>query len=321
MIDGILDLLTAILVLGIVVAIAFGFILPLANPEYMDFDIQYYDKGELNNIMDYSDPSQNDKLTKRMYTYEELLMLLNIQDDHLPNPRVLNARNLITNEDLSYSGYNGTSGKGASNGRVNLNDLYNNKYAMYVSDEVFHTLVRYGGNNMGPEGYSERSPLQSFPAEDNFGAFFIDGKYSFNSKYILNEMNGADMPDRKSSLEPDNSIARRYQETKKSGVEITRLGVKKEIIAPDESEYASKRIYYISYHFAVPNDSISMDGATGSLLRNDDEVDSYFIEVEGKFPRRNNANTDNNMTVVDTWKEYQNYLVDVRKHVTNMSKN
>ena len=31
MVDGILDLLTAILVLGIVVAIAFGFIIPLVN--------------------------------------------------------------------------------------------------------------------------------------------------------------------------------------------------------------------------------------------------------------------------------------------------
>lgn len=320
MIDGILDLLTAILVLGIVVAIAFGFIVPLANPEYMGFDIQYYDKGELNNIVDYSDPSQNEQLTKRMYTYEELLLLLNVQDDHLPNPRVLNARNLITNEDLSYSGYNVTSGNGKNNGQVNLNELYNTKYAMYVSDEVFHSLIRYGGNNMNPEGYSERSPLQSFPAEDNFGAFFIDGKYAYNTQYILNEMNGADMPDRKSSLDPDNSVSRRYQETKKSGVEITRLGVKNEIISPEDTEYEGKRIYYISYHFAVPNDSAVLhdikNPAPTRLFRNDDEVDSYFIEVEGVFPRRNLANTDNNMTYVDTWQEYQNYLKEIRNLIS-----
>lgn len=301
MTDGVLDLLTAILVLGIVVAIAFSFIVPLVDTEYMDFDNQYYDKAELNPIIDYGDPEKNDTLTKRMYTYEELMLLLSIQDDHLPNPRVINLRNLITNEDLSYSGYMGTSGDGKNNGQVNLNNLYNTKYATYLSDEVFHTLIRYGGNNMTPEGYSERANVQYLPADANFGAFFIDGKFKYNAKYMLNELNGAEIPDRVSSTLTA-AISYRYSETTN-----TRLYQFEEILRPEDgTAYENKQIYYISYHFAVPNNSPTVAGKVARLQRNDDETDSFFVEIEGNFPRKKT------MQYVDTWAEYQRYLSEIR---------
>ena len=95
MIDGITDLLTAILVLGIVVAIAFGFIIPLTQNDLMQYDSEYQDKGILSTTADYSDPDKLATMNKRLYTFEEMVLLLYVQDEKMEEPKGINFRNMV----------------------------------------------------------------------------------------------------------------------------------------------------------------------------------------------------------------------------------
>jgi hypothetical protein len=86
MLDGIFDLLTAILVLGIVVAIAFGFILPLVNGDIMQYDANFEDKAVLNNVVEYDDLDTFDNVLRRKYTYPELVLFMYVQDTRMGEP-------------------------------------------------------------------------------------------------------------------------------------------------------------------------------------------------------------------------------------------
>ena len=109
MTDGILDLLAAILVLGIVLAIAFGFIIPLTSNDLMQYDTKYEDKAILNDITDYSDSDNFDGISRRMYSYEELVLLFAVQDNRMEEPKEISLRNLVTEKDLSNKSFNKTN--------------------------------------------------------------------------------------------------------------------------------------------------------------------------------------------------------------------
>lgn len=96
MVDGVFDLLAAILVLGIVVGIAFSFIFPLTKTEYMQYDTQYEDKAMLGYTVDYSNPNTYESLTRRMYSYEELVLLMAVQNNKILEPKGVSLRNLVT---------------------------------------------------------------------------------------------------------------------------------------------------------------------------------------------------------------------------------
>lgn len=131
MIDGILDLLSGILVLGLVLAVAFGFILPLTNEDTMQFNSQYEDKAILSSITDYDDPSVYESLTRRLYSYEELVLLLAVQDSRMEAPKGVSLRNLVTEKNLSNTEYN----------YKNLNEIAS-------TDKVLQAIQYYGENRM-----------------------------------------------------------------------------------------------------------------------------------------------------------------------------
>ena len=131
MTDGILDLLAAILVLGIVLAIAFGFIIPLTSNDLMQYDTKYEDKAILNDITDYSDSDNFDGISRRMYSYEELVLLFAVQDNRMEEPKEISLRNLVTEKDLSNKSFN----------KTNLN-------TMASTDKILQTIQYFGKNKM-----------------------------------------------------------------------------------------------------------------------------------------------------------------------------
>lgn len=309
MLDGILDLLAAILVMGIVFVIAFSFILPLTNAEFMQLDSGYEDKGAMTNVLDYADSEEFEKVTKRMYTYEELMLLLSVQDSKMAEPKAINMRNLVTSVDLSYSGYGtNTALTGKSHGMLNINLIYaepatyGTTREILNKDEVYNGLMRYAENHYIAEGNKEKSEVLGYPAEDNVGNMIISDTFNLNSRYFIQELNGSEYPN---------------LNTSKMYTEIdTRLSPLSNITVPSTdaraTNYDEKRIYHIQHHFALPNDSKYIKHSDVSeFKRIDDEVGAYFVEVEGDFIRKNTPTAD-----IDTYAEYQNYLKLLREEMT-----
>ena len=100
MLDGILDLLSAILVLGIVVAVAFGFILPLTSEDVMQYSETFDYKAMVGNVIEYDNPEQFDSITRRKYSYSELVLLLAVQDTRMGEPKAINMRDLVKEEQI-----------------------------------------------------------------------------------------------------------------------------------------------------------------------------------------------------------------------------
>lgn len=300
MLDGILDLLSAILVMGIVFAIAFSFILPLTNIEFMQFDSKYEDKGAMTNMMDYGDKDEFEKVTKRLYTYEELLLLLSVQDSKMAEPKNINLRNLITSVDLSYSGYgDNRAGDGEDYGELNLNLIYANPATYGTTreilnqDEVYNAVIRYADNHYVVEGNAERAELLGYPADLNIGVFGLSDTFSLTVSKIVQDMNGSEYPNLNTGM--------MYSEMG------TRLSPLSNVTTPSTelrpTDYDVKRIYHIQHHFALPADNEFLaHNDVEDFKRIDDEEAAYYVEVEGVFPRKN-TNTD-----IDTYSEYQNYL-------------
>lgn len=124
MTDGITDLLLGILIMGIVIAVAFAFIIPLTNTDLLQFGSNYEDKAVTTNISTLSenllidknaplsymkkyDSSESEGFAyiiedtediyyhlERVYTFQELMLLLAIQDDTMTQPNTLNLRNM-----------------------------------------------------------------------------------------------------------------------------------------------------------------------------------------------------------------------------------
>ena len=102
MVDGILDLLTAILVLGIVVAIAFGFIIPLVNGDVMQYNANYEDKAVLNNVVEYDDSDTYENVLRRKYTYPELLLFMYVQDTRMGEPNKIDLEGVNDGGDVTF---------------------------------------------------------------------------------------------------------------------------------------------------------------------------------------------------------------------------
>ena len=305
MLDGILDLLSAILVMGIVFAIAFGFILPLNNTEFMQFDSKYEDKGAMSNVIDYGDSAEFEKVTKRLYTYEELMLLLSVQDSKMAEPKSINIRNLVTTVDLSYSGYgDNRANDGEDYGELNLNLIYANPATYGTTrevlnqDEAYQALIRYAENHYEVEGDAERAAVIGYPTDkDNVGVLPISDSFALTVKNVVQELNGSEYPNLNRS--------KVYSE-----VSTTRLSPESNITVPSTTDYDSRRIYHIQHHFALPVENEFLAHSDMSdFKRIDDEKAAYYVEIEGVFPRRN-INTE-----IDTYAEYNNYLKLLREEM------
>ena len=313
MTDGVLDLLTAILVLGVVVAICFGFILPLTDSQYMGYDSQYEDKGAMNALLDNGMIDTNDStITRRMYTYEEMLLLLSVQDARMESPKVINIRNLMTSSDMSYSGYNTAKypGSGKTNALTDINDALRNENGMTfdTTDEAQRAILRYAENPVDTGGSGENSPIMGTlgsQTEPNIGALVISDTFKLTKDYVITELNGAEWTNAQYNGEATND---KYFDT-------FRLADRRSNIIKYDKTYGSaitkpdpdldndvineNRIYYISHHFTVADDSNYM---TDAYKRSDDEQAAFFVEIQGPFLR------EGVIKEVDTYAEYQEYL-------------
>lgn len=158
MVDGILDLLTAILVLGVVLAIAFGFILPLSNNDLMQYNSSYNDKAMMSETTIY-DPESFTSESIKKYSYEEMVLLLAVQDNRMDKPKTLNIRNMATKIPL-YD---------VTNRAYNLADLND-----YTGKDDVITAISMGGENHG--GLVEGSFAK--PSEKNVGNILFTSDFS-----------------------------------------------------------------------------------------------------------------------------------------------
>lgn len=313
MIDGVLDLLSAILVLGIVVAVAFGFIIPLTDADLMLYDDVYQDKGIVNAVPDYSDPDTLSQLNKRLYTYEELVLLLYVQDDKMEEPRGINFRNTIIGR---TGGYNNSLIKKEKDNPSGHNKININEVPNYIpgADSGYQAIKYFAENNTDIN-------MDTYPAnKDNIGKYNISGDF-------FTKMTGQFGI----AVKMSNSVLT-FSDTAINGpMDAVPKG------HPDYQgyldsleDYNNRRYYYISYRFALPdgsNDEVEPniyveDMDSGKYHRNYDEEDSYFIEIQGIWPNdsatvTNQENAPLGSVVVDTWKDYQQFLSDLRKDIKN----
>ena len=318
MIDGVLDLLSAILVLGIVVAVAFGFIIPLTDADLMLYDDVYQDKGIVNAVPDYSDPDTLSQLNKRLYTYEELVLLLYVQDDKMEEPRGINFRNTLIGRpsidspvSYGYSLIKKEKDDVDTFNKININELPN-------------YITALGGGYQAVKYYAENNTDINLdkcpPDKDNVGKFDVSGDFftrmtgQFGIAVYMSK-SGLTFSDRAING-PMDAVPYKHSEYN-SYIDSIKA-------------YNDRRYYYISYRFALPdgsNDNIEPNSYvkrmdSGKYHRNYDEEDSYFIEIQGIWPKgsatvTNQENAPLGSVVVDTWKDYQEFLSDVRENIKN----
>lgn len=272
MLDGILDLLAAILVLGLVVAIAFGFIVPLTNGEIMQFDAKYEDKAVLNNeVVEYDNPdvltSSYENIQKRKYSYEELVLLLSVQDSRMNKPNAINIRNLVTGYDLH------------SNPLININKNKNLNALLPTNptDKVLQTIQFYAEN---PTEIVE----MSYSNEPNLGIIRVDEEYPL----IVDEM---------AAFLTQSNLAGKFTDRSKWSEKQQNLG--------DVLQNTDKK-YYITYNFAIPDDSEYIKNKTEyKNLYNNEAV--YMVQIEGNWQPTTNP--------VDTYKIYQDYVNTIRQNI------
>ena len=277
MIDGILDLLSAILILAIVVAIAFGFILPLAEGDYLYLDSSYNDKaiGSVSgnyevdkNISNadlqaqkdmgiyYSDFVAENRYgveTRKRYSYDELVLLLAVQDSRMDDPKGLNIRNLVKNGVLIGNTYN----------QSNLNEV------IMTGDKALQTAKYYSINNTDliTGNYSTDT------TKKNVGTLDFSGDYLGDINDVCRIMSISD-------LASDNAI--------------------------DLKE--KPKNYFIEYHFAVPDDNKYVKKIGNSnYLKNWDDEEMYMVHVDNDF-----GVVDKNK---DTLYIYRKYLTEVKNKV------
>ena len=205
MVDGILDLLTAILVLGVVLAIAFGFILPLSNNDLMQYNSSYNDKAMMSETTIY-DPESFTSESIKKYSYEEMVLLLAVQDNRMDEPKTLNLRNMIKFIDLSVY-------DNMSNNLLDINNIYNLDYVA--------NAIAMGGENHGAivEG-SFKSP-----SKENVGNILFTSDYTqLVTDNIADYMNQEDILKKP---KPDDPIAikkyKSYNDAKNDEYYITYL--------------------------------------------------------------------------------------------------
>lgn len=243
MVDGILDLLTAILVLGVVLAIAFGFILPLSNNDLMQYNSSYNDKAMMSETTIY-DPESFTSESIKKYSYEEMVLLLAVQDNRMDEPKTLNLRNMINFIDLSVY-------DNMSNNLLNINNIY---HLDYVAN-----AIAMGGENHGAivEG-SFKSP-----SKENVGNILFTSDYTqLVTDNIADYMNQEGiLKEPKDPNDPDYSIAKEKYDS---------------YIKTKNDEY------YITYLYAIPDD-MKVVKNNPNLQANFDDKETYMVQsVEKK---------------------------------------
>lgn len=279
MIDGILDLLAAVLVLGLVVAVALGFIVPLTNDEIMQFDAKYEDKAVLNSeVVEYDNPnlvySEDDlttmfnNATKRKYSYEELVLLLSVQDSRMDKPNAINIRNLVTGYDLH------------SNPLININKNKNlNSLApTNPTDKVLQTIQFYAENptDIVEMGYSDKPNLGVIRINEEYPLIVDD-----MSRFLTQSSLAGKITDRSNWTEKQQSLGDVLQNTDKK--------------------------YYITYNYAIPDDSkyIKNNENYKNLYNNEDV---YMVQIDGNWKPTSNP--------IDTYKIYQQYVDMIRQNIS-----
>ena len=277
MVDGVLDLLSAILILAIVVAIAFGFILPLAEGDYLYLDSSYSDKGigsvsgnyEVDSNISSNDLQAQKEMgiyysdfvaenrynveTRKKYSYDELVLLLAVQDSRMDDPKGLNIRNLVKNGVLIGNTYN----------QSNLNEV------IITGDKALQTAKYYSINNTDliTGNYSTESDKK------NVGTLDFSGDYLGDINDVCRIMSISD-------LASDNAI--------------------------DLKE--KPKNYFIEYHFAVPDDNEYVKKIGNSnYLKNWDDKEMYMVHIDNDF-----GVVDKNK---DTLYIYRKYLTEVKNKV------
>lgn len=295
MVDGVLDLLTAILILGIVLSIAFGFILPLTRTEVMQYDTQYTDKGAIYETgreglyTGYEDTIGVDAELPdtRYYTYEELMLLIDIQDDRLESPTVLSIRNLA-----------GTVGNNAT-ASSNISDVY-----LGVNPDKTKEVVQRNIDNGDSLNYLfEKADIDSFfrallMSADNHGYVDVEGDYQvgYGNQGFITLGTGV-FKEEKADIAKYFGRVRDLLNTNNTGNYFVNI----------HNPVKNNRIYAIKYHFLIPDDSIYIkDGGKriggDSLTRTYDEDNMWWVEVKGTFRGKE----------VDTFSDYQEFLRKAR---------
>lgn len=91
MLDGVIDILEMICVLALVVAVGFGFIVPLVKSTNMHYDNNIQDKAMLLDVEDYNSKIEKGYASSVVtYTPREVALLTQIQDVCMPLPRKFN---------------------------------------------------------------------------------------------------------------------------------------------------------------------------------------------------------------------------------------
>ena len=303
MIDGITDLLTAILVLGIVVAIAFGFIIPLTQNDLMQYDSEYQDKGILSTTADYSDPDKLATMNKRLYTFEEMVLLLYVQDEKMEEPKGINFRNMVYGNPYSDNANLRKDKFNLSNLNALPDSLSVSERTQLINDGVYKALLYYGENGMDilTKTYSVAKNKQ------NVGVFRITGKFFTNFE---GESNLAQLMST-SALGNTYTVNGPLDSVPESDPEYANY-------VHSMEQYNARRIFHVGYHFALPDGSTSIDGTKTSKYikamnaakyhKNYDEENMHFVEIQGNWPL-------GSTNYVDTYQDYKNFIADVKEKV------
>lgn len=245
MVDGILDLLSAILVLGIVVAIAFGFIVPLVGEDVMQYSETTEDKALVGNVINYDDPDMFDDINKRYYSYPELVMVMAVQTSRMEEPKSINLRDLVEKTQM-YTEANDNTDINTDGGiRDNANGYLG--YGLYIYAENGRGTEALGdvggGPNVGTVKFTETYPLE------------VDGMAA-----VLSKRENVFVKVDNKNLREENILI--YEED----------GINKGKVAG--------RRYYLKYHYALPDDNTSIVNAGYSAKFDDEEM--YMVHIYDK---------------------------------------
>lgn len=288
MVDGILDLLSAILILGIVVAIAFGFIVPLVGEDVMQYSETTEDKALVGNVINYDEPEMFDSINKRYYSYPELVMVLAVQTSRMEEPKAINLRDLVEATQMYTEANDETDINTDAGIRDNQNGYLG--YSLYIQAENGRGTDALGGTgsepNVGTVKFTETYPLEV----DTFSSLLSKRNSSNRNKiYVKEDLNGNEINDDVAFLEENIT-------TYSDGL--------------NKGKIAGRR-YYLKYHYALPDDNIAILNAGYSAAFDDEEI--YMVHIYDK----NDTDITNECPSGDTGEYYDERIKELQREIEN----
>lgn len=180
MVDGILDLLTGILVLGVVLAIAFTFMFSLLREDVMQYESQYQDKAIMSELAYQDDFITNSTESVKKYSYEELMLLLAVQDDRMESPKKINIRNLLSNPTEKIGIWNIELSELRN---INLNTFNDANYV--YNPNVLTAITHYADNHKTHLG---GNIWEITTTDQNVGTITLSSQYGDNIDMMLDEL-------------------------------------------------------------------------------------------------------------------------------------